>query len=106
MTPRKKFFARAAELDMTDLTKLSGPKLHALIAKRDSERSAALDATIAAGMGLMRHSDIEALAAGSSLVGNSLLARTYLSTRAAWLDAVLELDARRAYHGGDKPIKR
>lgn len=88
------------------LTKLSGPKLRALIAKRDTERGAALDATIAAGMGMMRHCDIEALAKGSSLASNVVLARAYLNTRAAWLDAVLELESRQKYHGGDKPIKR
>lgn len=89
-----------------NLSKLSGPKLRALIAKRDAERGAALDATIAAGMGMMRHSDIEALAKGSSLLSKTLLARRYLQTRGAWLEAVEELDARKAYHGGDKPIKR
>lgn len=91
---------------MTDLTKLSAKKLHELIAKRDTARGAALDATIAAGMGMMKHSDIVALAAGDALLENVRIAREYLSTRATWLEAVEELDSRRTYHGGDKPIKR
>ena len=89
-----------------DLATLPAKKLHAVIAKREAERGAALDATIAAGMGMMRHAEIEALACGSSLLANTHLAREYLRTRAEWLEAHAELDARKAYHGGDKPIKR
>lgn len=91
---------------MTDISKLSGPKLHALIAKRDAARGAALDATIAAGMGMMRHADIVALSTGSDLIANVRIAREYLMTRAEWENANDELEARRKYHGGDKPIKR
>mgnify|MGYP001602931663 CR=1 FL=1 len=91
---------------MTAIEKLSGPKLHALIAKRDAACSAALDATIAAGMGMMKHSDIVALSTGSELVEKVRLAREYLMTRAEWANAHDELDARRRYQGSDKPIKR
>jgi hypothetical protein len=91
---------------MTDLTKLSGPKLRAIIAKRETERNAALDATIAAGMGQMRHADIVELSNGSPLLVNTQIARTYLTTRQAWLEAMDELDDRKRYHGSDKPIKR
>lgn len=90
---------------MVDLTKLSGPKLHALIAKRDAKRVTALDAAIAAGMGMMRHSEIVELSTQNALLEKPRLAREYLLTRANWLEAVEELDARKRYHGGDKPIK-
>jgi hypothetical protein len=91
---------------MTNLSKLSGPKLRALIAKRDAERGAALDATIAAGMGMLKHHDIIELASQSSMLERTQIARRYLQTRGAWLEANEELDARKRYHGGDKPIKR
>jgi hypothetical protein len=91
---------------LSDLSTLSAPKLHAVIAKRDTHWKATLDRTIAAGMGDMRFSDIVELAKGSSLVGKTLLARDYLNARHDWRVAMDELDARRTYHGGDKPIKR
>lgn len=93
-------------MKVIDLSKMSAKKLHTLIAKREAERGAALDATIAAGMGMMRHNEIELLAKLSCPEYETEIARRYLATRAAWLEAVEELDARKRYHGGDKPIKR
>lgn len=91
---------------MADLSKMPAKKLHALIAKREAERGAALDAMITAGMGMMRHNEIELLAKLSCPEYDTEIARRYLSTRSAWLEANEELDARKRYHGGDKPIKR
>ena len=91
---------------MSDLETLSAKKLHALIVKRDAHWKATLDATIAAGMGEMRFSDIVELAKGSKLLGKVQLANDYLNARLDWRNAHDELDRRKAYHGGDKPIKR
>ncbi len=89
-----------------NLTKLSGPKLEALIARLDAERSTALAATIAAGMGQCRHYEIVDIASRSELFEKTRIARAYLQTHGAWLEAVEEMDARKRYHGGTKPIKR
>lgn len=91
---------------MSDLAKLSAKKLHEVIARRNAHWTKTLDATIAAGMGEMRFSDIVDLAKGSSLVSKVVLARDYLNAWRDWKAANDELDARRTYHGSDKPIKR
>lgn len=91
---------------MSDLETLSGTKLAAVIARRDARHSEILAATIAAGMGAMRHSDIVELAKGSALSDRANLARDYLNARHDWLVAVDELDRRKAYHGTNKPIRR
>lgn len=91
---------------MSDLETLSAKKLHAVIQKRHARWSEVLDATIAAGMGDMRFSDIVELAKGDPLLPKVRLARDYLNARHDWAVANDELDARRRYHGGDKPIKR
>lgn len=91
---------------MSDLAKLSAKKLHEVIARRNAHWTKTLDATIAAGMGEMRYSEIVELAKGSSLVSKVVLARDYLNARHDWKAAMDELDARKAYHGSDKPIKR
>ena len=91
---------------MSDLEKLSAKKLHAVIATRNLRWKEILDATIAHGMGSLRHSDIVELAKGSSLLLKVKLAQDYLNARRDWVLANNELDCRRAYHGGDKPIKR
>lgn len=87
-----------------DLSKLSAKALHAEIHKRDMARCKALDATIRAGMGNMRHADIVELSKGSSLLSRVMLARDYLTTCAAWVEADDELMARKRWHGTDKPI--
>lgn len=91
---------------MSDLSTLSAKKLHEVIARRNAHWKATLDATIAAGMGEMRYSEIVELAKGSSLVGKTQLALNYLNARRDWIAAEDELEARKAYHGSDKPIKR
>lgn len=92
---------------MAALSKLSGPKLQALIVERNRAWGLALDATIASGMGHMRGSEIHTLAQeGDTLLHRVRVAREYVTTRALWLEAMDELDARRAYHGSDKPIKK
>ena len=91
---------------MTDLSTLSAKKLHEVIARRSAHWIATLDAAIAAGMGEMCHSEIVELAKGSSLLNKTQLARDYLNACRDYHAALDELAARKAYHGGDKPIKR
>ncbi len=91
---------------MNDIETLSAKKLHALIAKRDAHWKATLDATIAAGMGDLRYSEIVELAKGSMLLRRVRLANDYLNARRDWKIAYDELDRRKAWHGSDKPIKR
>ena len=91
---------------MSDLATLSGPNLQALLERRNTHWKATLDRTIAAGMGEMRFSDIVELAKGSALLSRTQLALDYLNARRDWKVAQDELDARRDYHGSDKPIKR
>lgn len=91
---------------MSDLETLSAPKLRAVIERCKSRWDEVLDATIAAGMGNLRHADLVELAKGSSLLSKTVLARDYLNARQDWAVAMNELDARKDYHGSDKPIKR
>lgn len=91
---------------MSDLATLSAPKLRAVIAKRDARWREMLDATLRAGMNDLRHSDLVELAKGSSLSGKTLIARDYLNARHDWKVAMDELDARKEFHGSDRPIKR
>lgn len=88
---------------MPDLTKLSANKLHAEIAKREAKHSALLRATIEAGYGNTRHNEIVAtVKAGTA----ERVLVDYLAASDALELARYELDARRRYHGGDKPIRR
>lgn len=91
---------------MSDLAKLSAKKLHAVIAQREKHWSATLDATIRAGLGEVRYSEMVELAKGSSLLARTAVALAYLNARHDVKAAWDELDARKAYHGSDKPIKR
>ena len=91
---------------MSDLESLSAKKLHAVIAQRDARWSAALDATLRAGMSDMRHSDIVELAKGSALLSRAQIARDYLNARHDWKVAHDELDRRKDFHGSDKPIRK
>jgi hypothetical protein len=87
------------------LEKLSGPKLIALIGKRYEIRCVLLDDTIEAGLGRYTHSMMRELAFTSS-APLSGLAKRWLIANDDWLEAVVELEARKRYHGGNKPIKR
>lgn len=91
---------------MTDLATLSAKKLNEVIARRDAHWSKTLNASIAAGMGQMRFSDIVECAKGSALLHRTKLAQDYLNARHDWKVARDELDARMAYQGNDRPIKR
>jgi len=91
---------------MSDLASLSAKKLHAVIARREARWSATLDATIAAGLGQARFSDMVEFAKGSSLLERTKIANDYLNARRDVQMAWDELDARKRWHGSDKPIKR
>lgn len=91
---------------MSDLSTLSAKKLHEVIARRDAHWTKTLDATIAAGMGQMRFSEIVEFAKGSDLLPKVQLARDYLNARHDWKVARDELDYRMSYQGNDKPVKR
>jgi hypothetical protein len=91
---------------VTDLETLSARKLQEVIARRNKRWGETLDATIAAGMGDARYSDMVEYAKGSSLLARTRLARDYLNASLDYTAAHDELDARKRYHGSDKPIKR
>lgn len=91
---------------MTDLSKLSAKKLLAEIDARSKAHSANVDSMIQHGYGHCRGSDIREFAKGSSLLARTLLARRWVETQDARQAAFDEQDARRRYHGSDKPIKR
>ncbi len=90
----------------TDYSKLSAKKLHEVIAKREARWREMLDAVIEAGWGDLHYSDIVEKAKASSLLDSKKLALDYLNARRD-IDLVRnELDARKRWHGSDKPIKR
>lgn len=89
-----------------DITKLSAAKLHAHIAAANARHTRVLDAVIARGMGSYTGAQMAEFAKGSSLLARTMLARELIEARDAYLSALNELDARRRWHGGDKPIKR
>lgn len=91
---------------MSDLSTLSAKKLRAVIARREAHWSTVLDATIAAGLGQARFSDMVEFAKGSALLTRTKLAIDYLNARRDIQVAWDELDARKRWHGSDKPIKR
>lgn len=91
---------------MSDLETLSAKKLHEVIARRDKRLRETLDATIAAGMGSLRYSEVVDLAKGSSLLSKTKIALDYLNARRDWQVACDELDSRKRWGGTDKPIKR
>lgn len=86
---------------MTDLSKLSARQLHALINKRDAAHRESLREAIAAGYGMYTGAQMRQLAAE----GDALATRNVASA-AAWFEAKSELDARRRWHGDDRPIRR
>lgn len=90
---------------MSDLERLSAKKLHAVISRAEAHWSLTLDATIAAGMGSLRFTDMVELAKGSSLLSRTKLAMAYLNACRDHRVALDELDRRMRYHGSDKPIK-
>ena len=91
---------------MSDLETLSAKKLYEVIKRREARWSATLDATIAAGLGNARFSDMVEFAKGSTLLGRTKIARDYLNAHRDVQLAYAEMDARKRWHGSDKPIKR
>lgn len=85
-----------------DLTKLSAAKLHAEIAKRAAKHSDLLDEVIAAGYGSYTGRQIDEMV---KIEPWPLLVEHIAATNAV-NEARSELDDRRRYHGGDKPIRR
>lgn len=86
----------------TDLTALSAAKLHAEIAKREARHSVLLDEVIAAGYGNYTGNQIRAIIKSEPW---PLLVEHEMASDALY-EARSELDQRKRYHGGDKPIKR
>lgn len=91
---------------MPDLSTLSAKKLREVIARRNARWGEMLDATLRAGLGSATHAQMVELARGSALLPKTQIARDYLNARHDWKVAMDELDARRDYHGSDKPIRR
>lgn len=91
---------------MIDLPKLSASKLLAEIDARSADHSASVDTMIRLGYGHCTGSEIREFAKESSLLTRTLLARQWVATKDALQAAYAEQDARRRYHGSDKPIKR
>lgn len=90
---------------MSDLETLSAKKLREVIARRDARWNEMLDATLKAGLGSQRHSDMVELAKGSSLLSKTQLARDYLNARHDWKVARDELGRRMSFHGSDRPVR-
>lgn len=89
-----------------DLAKLSAKKLQAEIAKRDAAHMWNVDAFIQSGRGYMTGEAIREAAKGSGLLILTQLARAWVKSSDARREAWDEEEARRRYHGSDKPIKR
>lgn len=89
-----------------DLAKLSARKLHELIEARRIENSRLLNEVIAAGFGNWRGAELRDFAKKSSLLENVLLVRDHIAAADSYHEAADELDARRRWHGEDKPIRR
>jgi hypothetical protein len=87
------------------LETLSAAKLHALIAKRDAAHTVLTREFIARGLGHYRSADIRAAALDDASPAHRL-ACDYVKADDALYAARSELEARRRYHGGDKPIRR
>jgi len=98
--------AHEEDYTMSTLSTLPARRLHMHIANASKRHSHAIDAAINNGMGEVRHSEMREFAAGSSLLARTRIARECIAAWEAYKAGLDELDARRAYHGGDRPIKR
>ena len=87
---------------MTDLTKLSAAKIEALYAKRQAACSVNCTALINAGRGMERGNEITA----KGVAGADTLSVEYVALSNAVQEVISEMEARKRYHGGLKPIKR
>ena len=86
-----------------NIEKLSGPKLEALLAAREATHSGIIDELIAAGYGSVTSGELRSMAKNDP--SNRLIAR-YVSAADACNDAYEELQRRKRWHGGNKPIRR
>lgn len=86
-----------------DVTTLPARKLHDMIDKRRDASSVATKAMIQAGRSMETFRETRAKAEANPA---DTLAIRCCATFDAYHEAAAELDARRRYHGGDKPIKR
>lgn len=87
---------------MVDVTKLSAAKIEALYARRQAACSINNRALIDAGRGMERGNDIYAKGAA----GADPLSVEYKRATDAVQEVIAEMEARKRYHGGLKPIKR
>ena len=87
---------------MTDLSKLSAAKIEALYVKRQAACSVNCTALINAGRGMERGNEIYA----KGKAGADTLSVEYVSLTDAVHLVIMEMEARRRYHGSLKPIKR
>ena len=85
-----------------DITKLSANKLQALYNKRQSSCSANCTALINAGRGMERGNEIYA----KGKDGADTLSIEYVKLSDEIQEVIAEMEARKRYHGGLKPIKR
>ena len=91
---------------MADLTKLSGPRLNALIAHLDLIDAKSIKTLIHAGMGSFTGAQVRAKAKQPCDFPDVRLCREHVANQDELNAARAELEARRRYHGGDKPIRR
>lgn len=93
---------------MPDLTKLSGPKLEALIEARREIDLAACKRCIALGLGQWRYSDMRDALDGKRVdcdYPQLAAMRRNVEASAALREALDEMDARKRYHGSNRPIR-
>jgi hypothetical protein len=86
-----------------NLETLSGPKLETLIETLSARHSAVLDDVIAAGWGDKNGREIREIAKADP---SNTLAAAYVRSCDAYLGAAAEMDRRKRWHGGTKPIRR
>ncbi len=91
---------------MPNLATMAGPKLEALIDRLAETDRQANRAAIAAGLGNCRMADMRAIAAENGNLPHHRAARDAIVASDAYHTAVQEMEARRRYHGGRKPIPK
>lgn len=90
---------------MSNLETLSGAKLEALIEKLDEVHSGHVNEFIARGLGHLRGSDIRNALADPDCKF-LVLAIAWVNSSDALSNARFEFDARKRYHGTNKPIRQ
>ena len=87
---------------MADLAKMSANRLAQEIEKLGARDSALLNALIAGGYGNTTGNELDAMVKSGTAPKLVIDAR---KASHAYLEAVNELDRRKRWHGGEKPIK-